>query len=374
MKTELYNYFDEAYFQRGEERGTVYNNYKDVARSSPTFREIASAVREVFQPRRVLEVGCATGNIVRHLNELGCEAHGIDVSEWAVRNAEHPNVKLASADDLPYRDAYFDLVISCHSLEHLPDSVFDRAMAEMSRVTCRFQFHMLPIVGVPPYEGDPTEVRRLLRKDPTHQQLHEFEWWIRQFQKHGHIPVESALLFKYDTPTVELSTCQFVLMKGPSIDASDVARRAKARSQRIFREIQLESGKQSATRIGITGMGRLSYQNRIWKDYEYRLSGPATIDLNGRTFQLVVMNDGKKCDLRFAAGYDLPGHAYAHVGEFHLSAEPGCNVFRFTTDQLRTLRGQPDYSKINHLALGGENENTEIVFYFCDESGSSILG
>jgi hypothetical protein len=86
------------------------------------------------------------------------------------------------------------------------------------------------------------------------------------------------------------------------------------------------------------------------------------------------MNDGKKCDLRFAAGYDLPGYAYAHVGEFHLSAEPGCNVFRFTTDQLRTLRGQPDYSKINHLALGGENENTEIVFYFCDQRGASILG
>jgi SAM-dependent methyltransferase len=374
MKTELYSYFDEAYFQRGEERGTAYSNYKDGARNSPTFREIASAVHEVFQPRRVLEIGCATGNIVRHLNELGCEAHGIDVSEWAVRNAEHRNVKLASADNLPYPDSYFDLVISCHSLEHLPDGIFDRAIAEMSRVSCQFQFHMLPIVGVPPYEGDPNEVRRLLRKDPTHQQLHEFEWWVRQFRKHGHIPLESALLFKHDTATVELSTCQFVLRKDESIDASNVARRARIRGQRVFREIQFEGNKQSATRIGLAGMGKLSYQNRIWKDHEYRLTGPDTLDLRGRTFQLVVMNEGKRCGLRFAAGLDVPGQAYAHVGEFHLSAETGCNVFTFTTDQLKTLRGQPDYSRINHLALGGENENAEVVFYFCDQTGAPVLG
>jgi SAM-dependent methyltransferase len=373
MKTELYSYFDEAYFQRGEERGTAYHNYKEGARNSPTFREIASAIREVFQPRRVLEIGCATGNIVRHLNEIGCEAHGIDVSEWAVRNAEHRNVKLASADDLPYPDAYFDLVISCHSLEHLPDSIFDRAISEISRVASRFQFHMLPIVGIAPYEGDPAEVRRLLRKDPTHQQLHDLEWWLQQFRRHGHIPVETALLFKHDTTTVELSTCQFVLAKGPLVDVSEVGHRAMARNQRIFRAIQLEGGRQSTTQVATTGVGRLSYENRMWKDFECRLQGGESVDLSGRTFQLVVIVNGKRCNLRFAAGEDLPGHAYAHVGEFHLSAQPGCNLFSFATDQLRTLRGQPNYSRINHLALGGENENAEIVFYFCDQTGRPVL-
>ena len=50
MKTDSYSYFDEAYFQRGEERGTAYHDYKEGARSSPTFREIALAVREFFNP------------------------------------------------------------------------------------------------------------------------------------------------------------------------------------------------------------------------------------------------------------------------------------------------------------------------------------
>src|SRR6516225_1630257 len=145
MSAKADNYFDEAYFQDGEKRGTAYVNYKETARNSPTYREIALAVKDVFQPKRTLEVGCATGAIVRNLNEIDCEAYGIDVSEWAVRNAEHRNVKLASADSLPFPDKYFDLVISCHTIEHLPDAVFERAMQEMTRVGSAFQFHMLPI-------------------------------------------------------------------------------------------------------------------------------------------------------------------------------------------------------------------------------------
>src|SRR5436309_3465998 len=99
MSSQGYDYFDERYFQDGSKRGTAYVNYREGARDSKTFQELAIAIREVFQSRRVLDVGCATGAIVRRLNDLGCEAHGIDVSKWAVQNAEHQNVRLASADN-----------------------------------------------------------------------------------------------------------------------------------------------------------------------------------------------------------------------------------------------------------------------------------
>jgi len=185
-----YNYFDEAYFQDGSKRGTAYVNYRDGARDSKIFEGIALAIREVFQPKRVLDVGCATGAIVRRLNHLGCEAHGIDVSSWAVQNAEHANVRLASADQLPYPDNFFDLVISCHSMEHLPISVFDRSLSEICRVNSKFQFHLLPMIGTPPYDGDAEAVREALRKDPTHQQLHSKEWWIQRFEALGCIRTE----------------------------------------------------------------------------------------------------------------------------------------------------------------------------------------
>ena len=372
MSSPLYSYFDETYFQDGEKRGTAYVNYKEGARNSPTFREIAAAVQEVFQPQRVLEIGCATGNIVRHLNELGCEAHGIDVSEWAVRNAEHPNVRLASADALPYPDGYFDLVISCHALEHLPDAVFVRSLSELTRVNSAFQFHMLPIVGIPPYDGDPSIVREQLRKDPTHQQLHSMQTWLEHFNTLDLDRINTCILLNNETSTVELSTCQFIAGKR-SVDPAEILRRATGRNQRIYRAVKTASVVTGAGHTNTAGTATLSYGERIWKDVERRLSGRDTINLVGRVFNLVVIVEGRCCSLRFAAGQDLPGHQYAHVAEFQFAADPGCNVYRFTTDQMRILRGTPDYSRINHVAIGGENENSNVTFYFGDQRGTPLL-
>ena len=371
MSKSQYRYFDEAYFQDGSKRGTAYTNYKEGARSSPTFREIAVAVREVFQPRRVLEIGCATGVIVKYLNELGCEAHGIDVSEWAVRNAEHRNVRLAPADALPYPDGFFDLIISCHSLEHLPDAVFSRSLAELGRVGSAFQFHMLPIVGTEPYDGDPDTVREQLRKDPTHQQLHSREEWLRRFEKHGWDAVHACILFRDDTATVELSSGQFIVCRS-CIDLADVLRHAVTRNQRIYREMKLSSAA-GAVMVGNSAAGRLTYADRIWKDVERHLRDGETVDLLDRLFQLVVIVEGRPCVLRFAAGQDDADHQYAHVGEFHMTAQPGCNVYQFTTQQLRTLRGRPDYSRINHVALGGENEAAQVTFYFVNDCARDVF-
>jgi len=370
---KAYSYFDEDYFQNGQKRGTAYSNYKEGARNSPTFREIAAAVREIFQPKRVLEIGCATGVMVRHLNEFGCEAHGIDVSEWAVRNAEHPNVRLSSADNLPYPDAHFDLVMSCHSLEHLPDAIFARAIDEINRVAAAFQFHMLPMIGTPPYDGDPAVVASALRKDPTHQQLHTQQWWLDCFQSRAWTPVDTCVLLKNETPTAELSIGQFILHKASAPVLSGVLHRSRIRNQRLFRDMQASKLAGNACEIGIRGAARLSYKQRVWKDVEHRLSNGDRSNLKDKSFQLVVIVDGEPCRLRFAAGEDVDGQAYAHVGEFHFAVQPGCNIFRFTTEQLKTLRGSPNYSKINHLAVGGENENAEILLYFSDQDGVPVL-
>ena len=41
-----YTYFDETYFQNGEQRGTAYHDYLRAAASSTLFRNIASAIAE----------------------------------------------------------------------------------------------------------------------------------------------------------------------------------------------------------------------------------------------------------------------------------------------------------------------------------------
>lgn len=368
-----YSYFDENYYQDGTKRGTAYVNYKEGARNSQTFRELASAIKEIFQPRRVLDVGCATGTTVRLLNEMGCEAHGIDVSEWAVHNAEHPNVQLASADRLPFPDDFFDLVISCHAMEHIPDAVFSGSLAEISRVNSSFQFHLLPMIGTPPYDGEPEAVRQMLRKDPTHQQLQSLEWWISQFGSQGFVQVDTCLLMENENSNAELSVGQFLLKKGISVDHSRVSRRAEARNQRIFRKVQLAKMAQSAAFMCPDNMKKLTYTDSEWKEIERALDAGKTIDLTGQTLHLVIIVEGNACTLRFAAGQDVDGELYAHVGEFQVTAKPGCNVFSFSPEQLRTLRGAPNYAKINRLALGGANQEAAVTFYFANQLGEPIF-
>jgi SAM-dependent methyltransferase len=374
MHVNEYTYFDEAYFQDGKQRGTAYSNYAQGSRDSKTFQEIAKAIMEVFRPRRVLDVGCATGAIVRWLNELGCEAHGVDVSDWAVRNAQHPNVQRSSADSLPFADGFFDLVISCHAMEHLPDPVFDRSLVEISRVTSAFHFHLLPMVGTSPYDGEPAEVRRQLKKDPTHQQLHSKEYWIQRFQQLGCVSIETCILFKNENVPPELSAGQFLLKKSASTDDSAILGRSRQRNQQIFLEVQRIASAQRAGRLGIAAAGTLTFQERAWKDLDRKLHPSDRLDLSNKLLQLVVIVRGNPGSLRLAVGQDAPDQAFSDVGEFVFPVKTGCNAYSFSTDHLRTLRGTPDYTAVSHLALGGENENCKMLFYLADQHGTSLLG
>jgi SAM-dependent methyltransferase len=224
---EGFSYFDEAYFQEGEKRGTAYRNYREAVRTSPIFREIARALVDIFRPKRALEIGCATGIMVKHLNDAGVETHGIDVSEWAITHREHPNVRLASAGELPYGDGMFDLVYSCHSLEHLPDMIVRPALREITRVSSGLQFHMLPMVGTPPYTGPRDEVISQLRKDPTHQQLHPASWWRERIAETGMDSVEAGIQFTEDNEACELTYGQLLFRKhGAQVDERGIAQRA----------------------------------------------------------------------------------------------------------------------------------------------------
>lgn len=197
------NYFDSDYFQAGHKKGTRYSSYLQTAMESPIYKGMAKAIMAVFKPKH-LEIGCAAGPIVRHLSEMGCDAHGIDVSEWAVRNRFHPNIIQASADDLPYDSNSFDLVFSNHALEHLPDSIVDGAFAEMSRVGSRHQFHMLPIIGTPPYDGPLKSTIANLKSDPTHNLLQDRAWWQDRWKERGWHWVPANLLLDADNTHFEI--------------------------------------------------------------------------------------------------------------------------------------------------------------------------
>jgi SAM-dependent methyltransferase len=77
---------------------------------------------------KVLDLGCGVGHATRVLAELlGAEAQvvGVDLSLPHLRAAQGPRVELVRADAarLPFRDATFDLVYCCNTINHVADPV-----------------------------------------------------------------------------------------------------------------------------------------------------------------------------------------------------------------------------------------------------------
>jgi ubiquinone/menaquinone biosynthesis C-methylase UbiE len=92
----------------------------------------------------ILEVACGRGGFVRHLACAGAQVTGCDFSHAALGTAAakvrqsdgHLSASLVQGDaqSLPFASDSFDLVVSCETIEHLPDPL--AAIREMHRVTC----------------------------------------------------------------------------------------------------------------------------------------------------------------------------------------------------------------------------------------------
>lgn len=93
---------------------------------------------------RVLDVGCATGAYVRHLEAHGHEAVGVDFARALVEAARAVGgtFEVGRAEALPFEDDVFDTVAAVDLLEHLDDDA--AGLAEMARVARRRVLFTVP--------------------------------------------------------------------------------------------------------------------------------------------------------------------------------------------------------------------------------------
>ncbi len=90
--------------------------------------------------KRILEIGCGSGNYTRHLAPLCRELVAIDPDSASIRSAQeivqYPNVTfhVHAAEDLHGISGTFDVVIFTLSLHHVPASLMPQSIDEAVRI------------------------------------------------------------------------------------------------------------------------------------------------------------------------------------------------------------------------------------------------
>jgi 2-polyprenyl-3-methyl-5-hydroxy-6-metoxy-1,4-benzoquinol methylase len=167
------DHYDAEYFQgewRAEGNSYSLETRRTIEASNP------SLIREVFEPSRVLDLGCGPGALMHLLWELGVDVEGIDFAESSRRLAT-PEVRnritIGAITDPSLRpDGCADLVVCREVLEHLTVLEVRQAVANMVRMSSRYvyvttRFHPAP-AGLLDFNQqddlDPTHIT-LLNKD-----------------------------------------------------------------------------------------------------------------------------------------------------------------------------------------------------------------
>jgi len=116
----------------------VYSDsyYAELERlESRSVQIIADWVVKHLRPRRVVDVGCGSGNLMAALSDRHVEVFGVDVAEAALQRCAARGVRAERFDltgDTPLPGAPYDLAISCEVAEHLDEQYADRFLDHLA--------------------------------------------------------------------------------------------------------------------------------------------------------------------------------------------------------------------------------------------------
>jgi len=134
------------------------------------FGRIADALVASIGPRSVLDAGCALGFLVSALRARGVDAHGVDLSEFAIESVPtdlRPFCRVGSLTE-PF-DREYDAVVCIEVLEHLLPAEAEPAIENICAHT-----------GTVLFSSTPTDLT-----EPTHLNVQPPSYWSALFADRG---------------------------------------------------------------------------------------------------------------------------------------------------------------------------------------------
>ena len=162
--------FDEDYYEHGVERGVSgYQNYRYMPTRS--YPEAIDIIKNI-DFHTCVDFGCAKGFLVHTLRQLGKDAYGEDISDYAIENSIVPNfVSKPTTREI-------DLLICKDVLEHVPETELKKLLKSFINRADKF-FFVIPL-------GDNDLFRiREYELDVTHVTKKTEDWWIDLFRDVG---------------------------------------------------------------------------------------------------------------------------------------------------------------------------------------------
>lgn len=146
-----YGKYERWYRKEGE--GSLGEYWKDYANRWVNHLAIAN--------KKVLEIGCAKGFLVKDLRDAGVDAYGIDVSQYAIDNCESEVAPYLTVVDARtgltgYKRNEFDVLLSFRFMECIPEADIPDLIDEMNRIS-KLQVHVIDETSNQYYIEQPLE-------------------------------------------------------------------------------------------------------------------------------------------------------------------------------------------------------------------------
>jgi len=211
------NLFDESYFKTGTYERVSFGRFSQYWWSNRFYSILARR----YGPKhgRVLEVGCGLGHLLGWFVK-DYQAYGIDINAWALsqarRNVPQANYALLSAEDLsPFPDGTFQIVISKHNLEHLPNP--EQSIREVGRILSSGGLFVVATPNTASWMRMVKKENWIGYRDKTHISLKSPSEWLAYLRKYGFQPRKIFSDGFWDAPYIPWLPARFqkILFGGP---------------------------------------------------------------------------------------------------------------------------------------------------------------
>jgi SAM-dependent methyltransferase len=133
---------------------------------------IADSILSDFKAASLIDIGCGTGALLEALRERGCEVFGLEYAEVALRYCHDRGLNVAKFDlerDVFNESRTFDVAVSMEVAEHLPETVADRYVDLLMRLS-----RIVVFTAAPPGQPGTDHINE---QPPS--------YWITKFQQRG---------------------------------------------------------------------------------------------------------------------------------------------------------------------------------------------